>query len=72
MENQNNNTSNDGGGNNLLLNIIGNALATSQKHDTENSGVQTRKCSNCGAARPEGTDLSTCDYCSFEFYKTHE
>jgi hypothetical protein len=72
MENQNNNSSNDGRGNNLLFNIIGNALSTSQKHVAENSGVQTRKCSSCGAARPESTDLSTCDYCGFQFYETTE
>lgn len=71
MENQNNNGPGNNA-NNPLFNILGNALASSQKYATESSGVETRKCSNCGAARPEGTDLSTCDYCGFEFFKTGE
>lgn len=54
---------------NPLLQILENAMASSMKYEKEKSGVETRKCSNCGAARPEGTDLSTCDYCGFEFFK---
>ncbi|HYH15895.1 MAG TPA: hypothetical protein VD794_11770 [Flavisolibacter sp.] len=70
MENQNNNgSSSNNKTNDLLSSILGNALASSQKFETAGSGVETRKCSSCGAARPEGTDLSTCDYCGFEFFK---
>ena len=73
MENQNDNGSNSGNNtNNLLASILGNALASSKKYDTAGSGVETRKCTNCGAARPEGTDLSACDYCGFAFFKKQE
>ena len=27
----------------------------------------TRKCEGCGAARPKDTNLTTCDYCGFQF-----
>ena len=31
------------------------------------SKTETRKCENCGAARPKETNLTTCDYCGFKF-----
>lgn len=54
---------------NLLANILGNSLNTSVKYEQQKAGSETRTCGGCGAARPEGTDLSTCDFCGFEFYK---
>ncbi|NPA67012.1 MAG: hypothetical protein GXO50_00215 [Chlorobi bacterium] len=33
----------------------------------EQSEVKTRKCPNCGAARPEDTNLTICDYCGYKF-----
>lgn len=35
--------------------------------ERENSETQTRKCEGCGAARPVDTNLTTCDYCDFQF-----
>jgi len=31
------------------------------------SETETRKCPNCGAARPADTNLTTCDYCGHKF-----
>lgn len=41
----------------------------SQKDWGTNSTSETssRKCENCGAARPKDTNLTTCDYCDFMF-----
>jgi uncharacterized protein YjbI with pentapeptide repeats len=70
MDNQNNKPPTTGNNiTNPLLNILGNAMASSMKYKEEKPANETRKCANCGAARPEGTDLSTCDYCGFEFFK---
>jgi len=52
-----------------LANILGKAMASSVKFDQQRPAVETRKCGGCGAARPEGTDLSACDFCGFEFFK---
>jgi len=72
MESQNNNESGSSNNtNNLLLNILGNALSSSSKYEAAKSGVETLTCGSCGAARPEGTDLNTCDYCGFEFFKNN-
>jgi len=35
--------------------------------ERETSETKTRKCPNCGAARPADTNLTTCDYCGFQF-----
>lgn len=53
----------------LLANIMGKAMASSVKYDQQRPALATRTCGGCGAARPEGTDLSTCDFCGFEFFK---
>ena len=37
-----------------------------QEHK-EDSNNYTRKCENCGAARPKDTNLIKCDYCGFIF-----
>lgn len=55
--------------NSLLANILGKAMVSSVKYDQQEPALETRKCGGCGAARPEGTDLSTCDFCGFEFFK---
>lgn len=55
---------------NLLAGILGNSLNTSVKHEQQKAGLETRTCGSCGAARPEGTELSTCAFCGFEFYHT--
>ncbi|HHC78347.1 MAG TPA: hypothetical protein ENK46_00585 [Flavobacteriia bacterium] len=48
--------------------IVNNANETQKKWErNETSGTDTRKCENCGAARPKDTNLTTCDYCGFEF-----
>ena len=54
--------------NNFLDDILANALSSTKKYDDSNSGIETKKCKNCGAARPAETDLKYCDYCSNEFY----
>lgn len=53
---------------NPLLNILGNAVKSSIKYDQTASGLETKTCKSCGAARPVDTDLKTCDYCGFQFY----
>ncbi len=35
--------------------------------ERKTSGTDTRKCEDCGAARPMDTNLTTCDYCGFKF-----
>lgn len=51
-----------------LLNILGNALSSSIKHEKSAAGLETKKCPNCSAARPADTDLQYCDYCGYKFY----
>lgn len=53
---------------NPLLNILGNAVQSSIKYDQTTSGLETKTCKSCGAARPADTDLQTCDYCGYKFY----
>jgi hypothetical protein len=53
---------------NPLLNILGNAVQSSIKYNQTSSGLETKTCKSCGAARPAETDLKTCDYCGFQFY----
>lgn len=36
-------------------------------NERETSETKTRKCEDCGAARPKDTNLTTCDYCGFKF-----
>lgn len=33
----------------------------------ETSETSARKCEQCGAPRPENTNLTTCDFCGFKF-----
>ncbi len=49
--------------------ITNNANTTTKKYGTERatSETKTRKCEDCGAARPSDTNLTTCDYCGFRF-----
>jgi len=49
--------------------ITANANETQKTYGTENkdSGVDSKKCKNCGAARPSDTNLTTCDYCGYRF-----
>jgi len=50
----------------LLAQILANATADDAP-ETVRAGVETRVCRTCGAARPEGTDLTRCDYCGNDF-----
>ena len=52
---------------NLLNDILKNALKTTKNVDAK-AGLETKKCKNCQAARPDGTDLKYCDYCGYQFY----
>ena len=49
--------------------ITDNANKTKKIWGTEcdASSTDSRKCENCGAARPKDTNLTTCDYCGFKF-----
>lgn len=49
------------------MSIFANALGTTKGFEKEKSHAITRKCHTCGAGRPAGTDLSTCDYCGGSF-----
>lgn len=48
--------------------ILGNALKSSDSMQQQQAGLETKKCSNCGAARPADTNLQFCDYCNASFY----
>jgi hypothetical protein len=52
----------------LLAGIIGNALQSSVSPQQQAAGLETKKCKNCGAARPAETNLQYCDYCGHQFY----
>jgi len=52
----------------VLDDILGNAISSTKKHEEANAGLETKKCKNCGAARPSDTDLKYCDFCENEFY----
>jgi hypothetical protein len=54
--------------NGALTNLLNNALRTSLKHDKTSTGVETRKCPQCSAARPDDTDLSHCSFCGYKFF----
>ncbi|MDF4202575.1 hypothetical protein PXD56_06405 [Maribacter sp. SA7] len=52
--------------------IVKNANETHKDWGTNsNSKTSSRKCENCGAARPKDTNLTTCDYCDFKFMNIH-
>jgi len=46
-----------------------NATKSKKVYGTERvvSETETKKCKSCGAARPVGTNLTTCDYCGYKF-----
>jgi hypothetical protein len=50
--------------------IFANALATTPDYAAmrQEEGVETKTCKTCGAARPAGTDLETCDFCGGSFF----
>jgi len=50
----------------FLAGILKNARAT-PRYETTKAGLETRFCSNCGANREEGSDLTKCDYCGASF-----
>jgi len=53
--------------------IVKNANETTKEWDRkETSETSSRKCENCGAARPKDTNLTTCDYCGFQFMTIEE
>jgi hypothetical protein len=35
--------------------------------DNKQAGAKTRCCEQCGAPRPQATNLTTCAYCGFKF-----
>ncbi len=48
--------------------IVNNANNTKKHWERiERSEANTIRCSNCGAARPQDTNLTTCDYCGYRF-----
>ncbi|WP_298548332.1 hypothetical protein [uncultured Aquimarina sp.] len=52
----------------VLDDILGNAISSTKKYEETNAGLETKKCKNCGAARPSDTDLKYCDFCESQFY----
>ncbi|NMH88830.1 hypothetical protein [Flavivirga algicola] len=53
---------------NILDDILANAISSTQKYKEMNAGLETKKCSGCGAARPDDTNLQYCDFCGNQFY----
>lgn len=52
--------------------IFNNARKTSIGLNYKAAETKTRKCQSCGAARPDDTDLRTCDFCGYTFMQLHE
>jgi len=54
---------------NFFKKTIKNSNNTQKKwEDTkEEIEVISKKCPQCGAARPKDTNLTTCDYCGYKF-----
>jgi len=53
--------------------IIKNSGDTQKKWERrETLDILTKKCPDCGAARPKDTNLTTCDYCGYKFMKINE
>jgi ribosomal protein L40E len=53
----------------FLAGILKNAKAA-PKHGVTKAGLETKVCSKCGAARAEGSDLTTCEYCGGSYLET--
>jgi len=51
-----------------LSSIFANAQMTSVRLGDAAPDVKARKCTCCGAARPEGTDLRSCAFCGNDFF----
>lgn len=51
-----------------LQDILANALKSTANHANGKAGLETKTCTQCGAARPADTNLRYCDYCSNPFY----
>jgi hypothetical protein len=43
------------------------ASAHVDESTVKDATLGSRQCPQCGASRPEGTDISHCTYCGFEF-----
>ena len=54
--------------NSLLDDILKNAISSTKKHEETATGIETKTCKNCGAARPSDTNLQYCDFCETPFY----
>lgn len=51
-----------------IQDILANALKSTNTHPNAKAGLETKTCTNCGAARPADTQLRYCDYCQHPFY----
>lgn len=51
-----------------LQDILANAMKSAVDYGSTKAGLETKTCSNCGAARPADTNLQFCDYCNNPFY----
>ena len=54
----------------FLGTIVKKSKDTSVRFKKSEDKVQARRCPSCGGARPADSDLRTCDYCGFEFFKS--
>ncbi len=54
----------------FLAGLMKNASTTSAKQPVAKAGLETRKCSSCGATRAEGSDLTTCEFCGGSFVES--
>lgn len=52
--------------------IFANAMMTSLNTGTASAQVNTKTCDCCGAARPNNSDLRTCQFCGNEFFGSSE
>lgn len=50
----------------FLASILKNATSA-PRQELAKAGLETRFCSNCGANREEGSDLTTCQFCGASF-----
>ena len=56
----------------FLQNLISTSKKTAIKFDAKDASLNSRRCPNCKAARPDDEDICFCSFCGFQFIKLDE
>ena len=56
----------------FLQNLISTSQKTALKFNSKEANLNSTRCPNCKAARPDDEDLRFCSFCGFQFIHVEE